>query len=215
MFSSSAMPSAPIDVRGGPGISVDRAGTATVISAVDVVLPTYGSGPDYLVASKRGDLRLRDGLSLLLRVDRQSVANPTLSIDGSPRAPLLDTSGRALPEGALQPDYLQRVIYDAARGVWIGERFGNFTIPLFDAVARAWWLSLPTDPRGIGPNAPWRNGGIVSWTDASNPAFTIDSAEGRRLTLRLITEALPTSPDGLDPGEPWLNGDAIAFVPYP
>ncbi|OAH20814.1 hypothetical protein AX289_27260 [Methylorubrum populi] len=78
---------------------------------------------------------------------------------------------------------------------------------------RAWWLSLPNDPRGIGPNAPWRNGGLLAWTDASNPGFTIDSPEGRRLTLSLIREALPISPDGLSAGEPWLNGDTIAFIP--
>ncbi len=78
---------------------------------------------------------------------------------------------------------------------------------------RAWWLSLPDDSRGIGPNAPWRNGGIVQWTDENNPAFSIQSPEGRRLTFRLLAEALPTSPDGLAPGEPWLSGDSIALVP--
>jgi len=77
---------------------------------------------------------------------------------------------------------------------------------------RAWWLSLPTSIDGIGPNAPWRNGGTLAWTDANYPAFSIDSPEGRRLTLWLIREALPTSPAGLAPGEPWLNGDSIAFV---
>ncbi|MEN3208653.1 hypothetical protein PUR23_01225 [Methylorubrum populi] len=215
MLASSAFPNFPVDCRGGPGIDVERVNTAIVISQSETILSTGGSGAAYTVTTPRGDFRFRHGVALTLKIDRINPDNPRLSIDDSPFSPLVDPAGNPLLSGILPAGYLQRVVYDATRGVWIADRLGGVSVAILDAVIRAWWLSLPTSPDGIGPNAPWRSGGSLAWTSEVNPAFTIDSPEGRRLTLRLIKDALPTSPVGLELGEPWLNGDTIAFVTNP
>ncbi|KQT59984.1 hypothetical protein ASG52_19860 [Methylobacterium sp. Leaf456] len=155
------------------------------------------------------------GLALLLKVDRGNTGPAFLAPDGLAARPWLDAAGTPFAEGQLQAGRFVWAIPDPDRNAWISDLFGGLTVALFDAVMRSWWISLSDDPRGIGPNAPWRNGGTVGWTGEDNPAFTITSPEGRRLTLQLIREALPTSPDGLRPGEPWLNGETIAFVPDP
>lgn len=125
MIPTTASPIAPVDVRGGPGLRVERVGTSTIVSLSDVVLTTAGSGPNFTVASPDGKIRLYDGLSLLLRMDRAGPNAPTLSVDGSPRAQWRDANGSPLADGALQPDSLQRVVYDAARGIWLGTQLGG------------------------------------------------------------------------------------------
>ncbi|WP_145984551.1 hypothetical protein [Methylobacterium aquaticum] len=104
---------------------VDRVGTSTVVSMSDTVLTTGGSGPDFTVTSADGKIRLFDGLSLLLRMDRAGPNAPTLVVDGSPRAPWRDANGSPLADGALQRDSLQRVVYDATRGMFLGTQLGG------------------------------------------------------------------------------------------
>lgn len=176
-------------------------------------LVTAGSANNYVVQTQGRRTTFGAGLALLVKVNRSNTGPAYLAADGMDPRPWLDREGQTFPDGALRPGHYVWAIADPTRDAWISDLFGGLTVALFDAVQRAWWLSLPDDPRGIGPNAPWRNGGIVQWTDENNPAFSIQSPEGRRLTFRLLAEALPTSPDGLAPGEPWLSGDSIALVP--
>ncbi|WP_284209721.1 hypothetical protein [Methylorubrum aminovorans] len=119
------MPSAPLDVRGGPGIRIERNNTSTIVSLSDVVLVTSGTGPDFIVSSPEGKIRLFDGLSLLLRMDRTGPNGPTLSVDGSPRAQWRDANGSPLADGVIQKDSLQRVVYDGTRGIWLGTQLGG------------------------------------------------------------------------------------------
>ncbi|MBB5762395.1 hypothetical protein HNR01_002015 [Methylorubrum rhodesianum] len=125
MIPALSLPSAPVDVRGGPGVRVERNGTSTIVSLSDVVLLTAGTGPDFTVESPDGMIRLFDGLSLLLRMDRTGPNAPTLSVDGSPLAQWRDANGSPLADGALQKDSLQRVVYDATRGIWLGTQLGG------------------------------------------------------------------------------------------
>ncbi|GAA0267175.1 hypothetical protein LNAOJCKE_2980 [Methylorubrum aminovorans] len=125
MIPALSMPSAPLDVRGGPGIRIERNNTSTIVSLSDVVLVTSGTGPDFIVSSPEGKIRLFDGLSLLLRMDRTGPNGPTLSVDGSPRAQWRDANGSPLADGVIQKDSLQRVVYDGTRGIWLGTQLGG------------------------------------------------------------------------------------------
>ncbi|MGY2052424.1 hypothetical protein [Methylobacterium sp. JK268] len=189
------------------------AGVAALAADRGGGLTTAGTGNAYTVATATGIRRLRDGIALLLKIDHANTDAPFLEVDGTGPRPWLDRAGNPLRSGTLQPRLYLWCVWSSDFGGWVSDIASGLTVGLFDTAMRAWWLSLPTDPRGIGPNAPWRNNGTVAWTGVDNPAFTIDSPEGRRLTLTLIKEALPTAPDGLNPGDPWLNGDTIAFVP--
>lgn len=186
-------------------LSDDRGGAIT----------TGGAANAYTAKTASGLVRLEPGTAILVRIDRTNTDLAFLNVDGTGPRPWCDRDGAQLGAGLLGPGRFLQAIWDDAAKVWRSDLFAGLTLSLFDSVIRSWWLSLPTAPDGIGPNAPWRSGGSLAWTDKDNPAFTIDSPEGRRLTLRLIKDALPTSSDGLAAGEPWLNGDAIAFVPTP
>ncbi|QRE76477.1 hypothetical protein [Methylobacterium aquaticum] len=176
-------------------------------------LRSGGVGNSYVVNTASGIRTPRRGISILVEIDRANTDAVTLNVDGTGPRPWLDQSGAQFPVGSLQPSALVRATWSEARNGWVSDLIGGLTVAAFDVVMRLWWASLPTDPRGLGPAAPWRNGDIVAWTTTTNPGFTIDSPAGRRLALRLISEALPTSPDGLDPGDAWMNGGSIAFVP--
>ena len=197
----------PLSIRGV------MAGVAALAADQGGALRTGGVGNSYVVNTLSGLKTPRPGISILVEVDRANSDAVTLNVDGTGPRPWLDMSGAQLPAGTLQPPAILRATWSETRGAWVTDALGGLTVAAFDLVMRLWWQALPTDPRGIGPNAPWRNGDIVAWTSPANPAFTIDSPAGRRLMLRLQAEALPTSSDGLDPGEPWLNGGSIAFVP--
>lgn len=190
-------------MAGVRGLSDDRGGA----------IVTGGRDNAYTASSASGVTQLRPGIRVLVRIDRTNTGEPTLNLDGTGPRPWCDRDGAPLTAGLVGAGRFLEAIWDDIAGRWVSDIFGGLTNALFDGTIRRWWLTLPTSPEGIGPNAPWRNGGVLGWTDKDNPAFTIDSPEGRRLTLRLIREALPLTPDGLDPGEPWLNGDTIAFVP--
>ncbi|GJE29816.1 hypothetical protein [Methylobacterium organophilum] len=189
-------------MAGAAGLALDRGGA----------LATSGTGNVYEIATSLGLRTLQAGVALLVRVNRANTGPAFLSVDGHGPLPWKLQGGTDIPAGGLAADNFVWAIWDEKGNRWVSDLLGGLTTALFDAVMRAWWLALPVAPDGIGPNAPWRNGGLVSWTGSDNPSFTIDSPEGRRLTLRLIRDALPTSPAGLNPGEPWLNGDTIAFV---
>lgn len=189
------------------------AGVAALASDQGGALRTGGTGNSYVVNTLSGLKTLRPGISILVEVDRANTDAVTLNVDGTGSRPWLDMSGVQLPAGALQPPAILRATWSDTRGAWVTDALGGLSAAAIDLALRLWWLSLPDDPRGLGPNRPYRNNGMVAWTSATNPAFTIDSPEGRLLTLKLIREALPTSPDGLSPDDPWLNGDTIAFIP--
>jgi hypothetical protein len=176
-------------------------------------LRTTGTGNSYVVNTGSGIRAPRAGISLLVEIDRANTDAVTLNADGSGPLPWLDMSGSQLPAGALQPPAILRATWSDPRGAWVTDAIGGLTASAVDLAMRQWWLSLPEDPRGLGPNKPYRNNGMTAWTSPTNPAFTIDSPEGRRLYLQLLKEALPTSPDGLEGGQPWLNAGVIAFVP--
>ena len=177
---------------------------------------TGGQNNAYTAQSAAGVTRLRPGIRVLVRVDRTNTAEPTLNLDGTGARPWCDRAGAPLVAGLVGKDRFLEAIWDDQSARWVSDVFSGLTNALFDSTIRRWWLLLPTSPIGIGPNAPWRNGSTLGWTASDNPAFTIDSPEGRRLTLRLIREALPTSPDGLAAGEAWLNDETtISFVPSP
>lgn len=189
------------------------AGVAALAGDQGGALRTAGTGNSFVVNTAAGIRTPRPGISILVEVDRANTDAVTLNVDGTGPLPWLDMSGAQMPAGALQPKAILRATWSDGRGAWVTDVLGGLTAAALNVAMRLWWLSLPDDPRGLGPNAPYRNNGLVTWTSATNPAFTIDSPEGRRLTLTLIKEALPTSPDGLLPGDPWLNNDTITFIP--
>lgn len=175
---------------------------------------TGGSDNAYTATSAGGVTRLRPGIRVLIRIDRTNTGEPTLNLDGTGPRPWCDRDGAQLGAGLLGRDRFLEAIWDDVAQRWVSDVFGGLTIALFDTSIRRWWLSLPASPDGIGPNAPWRNGQLLSWTDKDNPSVPIDSPEGRRQMLRDIRAALPTSPEGLQPGDPWLNDETtISFVP--
>ncbi|MEN3234741.1 hypothetical protein PUR29_14160 [Methylobacterium ajmalii] len=197
----------PLSIRGV------MAGVAALALDQGGGLRTGGGGNSYVVNTASGLRTPRAGISILVEVDRANTDAATLNVDGTGPLPWLDMAGAQIPAGALQPAAILRATWSDTRGAWVTDVLGGLTAAALGVAMRLWWLSLPEDPRGLGPNAPYRNNGVVSWTSPTNPAFTIDSPEGRRLYLQLLKEALPTSPDGLEGGQPWLNAGVISFVP--
>lgn len=124
-----------------------------------------------------------------------------------------DRNGGPLGPCPLAKDRFLLAIWDDVGKSWLSDVVYELTLEYFDSQMRAWWLSLPSSPMGIGPNPPWRKGNAVSWTEPTKPIISPESPAGRRLTMRLISDAFPTSPVSLALRDPWLNGETIAFVP--
>lgn len=215
MTISAAIPSLPINVKGGLGVDVSRQNGAVVVETRDFAITTGGAGATYTATSPRGDLRPTDGRTLLLRIDRPNTASPLLDLDGSGGRPWVDGNGTPLIPGSLVKDALMRATFDAARGAWFTDRLSGLTLAVFDTLMRLWLNTLPGSPYGIGPVSPWNNAGTLAVTDPANPKYDPVSAAARLDLLRLVRNELPTSPDGLAAGEPWLNGNVITFVPNP
>ncbi len=197
----------PLAVRGL------QAGVAALTADQGGALRTGGFGNSYVVNTASGLRVPRRGISILFEVDRANTDAVTLNVDGTGPLPWLDMSGLQMPAGALQPATILRATWSDTRTAWVTDTLGGLTVAALNLALRFWWLSLPDDPRGIGPNQPYRNNGTVSWTTATNAAFKIDSIEGRRLALKLLVEALPRSPDGLDPGDGYYNNGNISIIP--
>ncbi len=141
-------------------------------------LRTAGTGNSYVVATASGITAPRRASRSCWRSTRANTDAVALDIDGTGPRPWLDMSGAQFPAGALQPRTILRVTWSETRGAWVSDGLGGLTAAALSLAMRVWWLSLPDEPRGLGPNMPYRNNGTVAWTAPDNPSFAIDSPAG-------------------------------------
>ncbi len=151
------------------------------------------SGPELTVSSPDGKIRLFDGLSLLLRMDRTGPNAPTLTVDGSPQAQWRDANGSPLADGALQRDSLQRVVYDASRGIWLGTQLGGPARPASRRISPARW-------RNAAPTTPSRRA-RRSWPSRTCDRPGMDPLHQalehvRRLVVRSLDQGIAGPDDG-------------------
>lgn len=181
MLSSSAFPALPLDVRGGLGLDTRQKGGVLFIDLRDVALPAKKISDTYFVTSPAGDLPLRDGMRVLVRIDQANSVAPKLSLDNGAASAWCDVAGNPLTPGALAPDLLVEARYDEAKRIWVSNQLAGLTVAVFDAVLKLWFLSLPTASDGSGPMP------LIGADPAGNGAYRISKATAAEAGDKTVT----------------------------